>query len=238
LYHLGPLAEGDYRVELRDGLNPIKSAGDADGSVHVQAGEVTRVEMTYGGYAGRIVGRVLDSSGMPLENVWVTAQGSGVNRNDIGQMLTPVTHANERRSLTNADGRFALDGLMETATFSVVASHALGGEARVEGVSVGRDVELRLTAPGRVGGVVLNDDGRPVTHFQISISNNDSGQHMSSEFGPDAQGKWFVDHVAPGTVTISARTSEGFASVVRELGPAQHLNDIELRILPSASAQN
>jgi protocatechuate 3,4-dioxygenase beta subunit len=237
-YHIGPLPAGDYHVEIRDGVDPVLSADGPDGVVRVRAGEVTQVEATYGGHSGRIAGRVIDSAGMPVENVWVNAQPSGTGTSDIAQMMTPLTHATERRSLTNAEGRFAIDGLLETAAFSVVASHALGGQARIDGVAVGRDVELTLSAPGRLTGLVLNGSGQPATYFTIVVANKDGTQSLVSEFGSDAQGSWSVDHVAPGSIKIQAQSPEGSASVVRELGPSQKMEGIELRLQPSASAQN
>jgi hypothetical protein len=238
LYHIGPLSAGDYRVELRDGVNPVLQVGSSDGVVHVASGEVSRVEATYGGHSGRIRGRVLGSDGMPLENVWVSAQPSGTGGHDIGQMLTPITHSSSRRSLTNVEGRFVLDGLLETGSFEVVATHALGGEARVDGVAVGQDVEVRMSAPGRIAGVVLDEGGRPSSHFQIAIDNRNSSQTLTAEFGPESQGKWFVDHVAPGTIEIRAQSGEGAASLRRDLAPAQLMEDIELRLQSTASAKN
>jgi hypothetical protein len=237
-FHIGPLAPGEYQVEMRDGVDPVLSANGPEGAVHVRAGEITQVEATYGGHSGRIAGRVLDSAGMPLENVWVTAQPSGTDSSDIGQMLSPLTHATERRSLTNSEGRFVIDGLLETGVFSVVASHALGGEARIDSVAAGQNVDLTLSAPGRLGGVVLDSSGRPATHFQIVIGNKESAQHLVPEFGPDSKGRWVVDHVAPGTIEIRAQSPEGIATVVRELRPSQRMEDIELRLQPSASAPN
>ncbi|HLK35699.1 MAG TPA: carboxypeptidase-like regulatory domain-containing protein [Polyangiaceae bacterium] len=238
LYRIGRLPAGDYRVELQDGVNPVLQVGGADGVVHVASGEVSRVEATYGGHSGRIRGRVLSSDGMPIENVWVSAQPSGTGRNGVGQMLMPVTHASSRRSLTNVEGRFVLDGLLETGSFAVVASHALGGEARVEGVAVGQDVEIRMSVPGRIAGVVLDEGGRPASHFQIAIDNQDRTQRLTAEFGPESQGKWFVDHVAPGTIEIRAQGGDGAASLFRDLAPAQRVEDIELRLQPAASAKN
>ena len=233
-YHIGPLGPGDYRVEIRDGVDPAVNADGPDGVVHVRAGEVTRIDAIYGGHSGRIAGRVVDSGRMPLENVWVTAQSSG-GANDIAQMMSPVTHTAERRSLTNAEGRFVIDGLLEAGTFTVVASHSLGGEARVDDVAAGQDVELTLSTPGSLAGFVLDTSGRPATFFQITIDNQGGAQQLTPEFGPDSQGKWFVDHVAPGTIEIRAQSTEGTATIVRELGPSQKLQDIELRLQPSAT---
>jgi hypothetical protein len=85
---------------------------------------------------------------------------------------------------------------------------------------------------------VLDGNGRPAAYFRILVANKDGTQHLGSEFGPDAQGKWFVEHVAPGTVEIRAQSPDGMASTLRELAPSQRLDDIELRLDPSESAPN
>ncbi len=237
-YRIGPLAAGEYHVDIRDGVDPVLHADGADGAVQVRSGEVTHIAATYGGHSGRIAGRVVDGAGMPLENVWVSAEPSGTGTNDMSLVLSVLTQAKERRSLTDPEGRFTIDGLLETGAFSVIASHALGGEARIDGVAVGQNVELTLSTPGRLAGIVLTGGGRPATYFQIVVGSKENGQHMILEFGQDAQGKWAVDHVAPGAVEIRAQSPEGNATLSRVLAPAQRLEDIELRLQPPASSQN
>jgi hypothetical protein len=235
-YDIGPLAAGEYQVEIRDGVDPVLNADGPDGLVHVRAGQVATLEVTYGGHSGRIAGRVLDGDGIPVQNVWVHAQTS--SGEGYGMLLELTTQAVDRRCLTNTEGRFAIDGLSETALFSIVASHPLGGETSANGVSVGQTVELTLRTPGSLGGVVLTSNGRPPPYFQIMISSKENAQQLHPEFGPDAQGRWFVDHVAAGTVEIRAQTAEGGATVVRELAPSQAIKDIELRLQPLPSAFN
>ena len=238
MYHFGPIPPGAYQVEIRDGVNPIAHAGVPDGWVEVRSGETVVVEATYGGHSGTIRGRVLDGSGMPLENVWVAAESSGTSRDGLAELIGFLTHSADARCLTNVEGRFEINGLVETAAFSVVASHSLGGEARIDGVSVGQNVELTLSTPGALGGVALDSAGRPAVYFRVEVRGKENGQRLSAQFGPEAQGIWRMDHVAPGPIEIDAQSPQGVAAIVRELASSQQLTDIELRLQPRTVAQN
>jgi hypothetical protein len=237
-YHVGPLPPGEYEVQIRDGVNPIAHAGGPDGVVQVRSGETVVVDATYGANSGIIRGRVVDGSGMPLENVWVSAEPSGTKKDGYTELLGFMTHSADARSLSNTEGRFEIGGLLETAVFSIVASRSLGGEARINNVSVGQNVELTLSTPGGLGGMVLDSAGRPASYFRIGVRGKDNGQRLMAEFGPDAQGTWHMDHVAPGAIEIDAQSPQGVAIIVRELAPSQQLKDIELRLQPRTIAQN
>ena len=236
-YYIGPLAAGDYHVEISDGVNPVLRADGADGAVRVRSGDVTSVRATYGGHSGRITGRVLDTAGMPMADVWVTAKPADSSTNRYDELLNVVTHAAERRTLTNDDGRFAIGGLLETAVFLIAASPALGGETHVDDVAVGQDVRVVLATPGKVSGTVLDEAGRSPAYFQVAVGNKQSTQQLVVDFGPDARGKWSIDHICPGTLDIRAQTGQGAAAVIRELAPSQSSGDIELRLQPWVTAQ-
>jgi hypothetical protein len=237
-YHIGPIPAGKYRVEVRDGANPIATADGPDDFVDVRSGELQIVQVNYGGDSGRITGRVLDSAGTPLENVWAEAVPASANTDFYSQALAPRLQLLKRQSLTDAEGRFAIEGLVQSASFAIVASHSLGGQARLDGVSPGQNVEITLSAPGRLSGVVLDERGQPPAFFQIVISNPHGGQQLNPEFGPDAKGKWTVDHVAPGAIEILAQAPEGFAIATRQLAPAQRLDDLSLQLQSQPTAPN
>jgi hypothetical protein len=237
-YEIGSLAPGRYSVELHDGTNATFLADGPTGGTEVRPGEVSVVEAVYGGFSGRIEGRVVDGARIPAQNVWVEARPvQGESRDFLSSMRLPVG-SGERPILTDAEGRFAIEGLVETATFEVVASHPMRGEARIDRVAVGENVELTLSAPGSLGGVVLDSRGRPPAYFQISVRSKGGLQQLNPQFGPDAQGQWFVDHVNPGTIEIQAQGADGVASIERELGPAQRLGQIELRLQPRSITPN
>jgi hypothetical protein len=236
-YYIGPLAAGDYHVEISDGVNPVLRADGADGAVRVRSGDVTSVSATYGGHSGRITGRVLDTAGMPMANIWVSAKPANSATNRYDELLNVVTHAEERRTLTNDNGRFAIGGLLETAVFLITASPALGGETHLDNVAVGQDVQVVLTTPGKLSGTVLDEAGRPPAYFQVAVANKQSTQQLVVDFGPDARGQWSIDHVCPGSLEIRAQSVESAAAITRELAPSQSLGDIELRLQPWATAQ-
>jgi hypothetical protein len=237
-YRIGPLPAGEYQVEVRDGVSPRALAGSAKSAVQVRTGQVARVEATYGGYTGRITGRVVDPKGAPVENVWVAAAPADAETDAYGQMLLSRTRAAERRCLTNAEGQFVLEELLESATYTVSARHSLGGNASRAGVKTSEQVELALAAPARVSGLVLDASGSPPDYFQIVVSNRDQKQVLSPMFGPDAQGRWSVDHVAPGSVEVRAQAASGVATNALQLLSAQRVDGITLKLAPQLAARN
>lgn len=232
-YYIGPLVAGEYSVEVRDRVNPSARAGDEQAWTLVRSGEEPVVELTYGGYGGQIAGRVVDGEGNPRPDAWVSATPAAARRDSYQEMLP----SDGFRVLTDGQGHFTLERLDEAATFTIAASHSLGGEARISGVKVGQHVSITLRSPGRIAGKVLATEGKAPRHFQIVVQNKDSGQQLWQHFAPDADGKWSIDHIAPGNLEISAHSSEGVAKIVRSLEAGQRLDDIELTLAPAPMAQ-
>lgn len=235
-YRIGPLPTGDYWVQIRDGVNPMAELGEGPGLVHVQANSVAKVTARYGGGTGMISGRVIDSSGNPLANIWVSALASSASSDPFGKMLDFQTQSQARRSLTGADGAFSIGELDEAATFTVTASYSLGGSASIDGARVGQAVELALPALCKLSGRVLNGEGEPAQYFRVNVRNASGSQQLSPEFGPEAQGAWSIDRVAPGSVEIEVFSPEGGASVQHALAPGQQLADVVLTLAPLVAA--
>lgn len=240
-YYVGPLPAGDYRVEVRDSVNPraeVQGSG-ADGSVTVRSGEVTKVEIEYGGDTGKISGRVVDDRGAPIVNAWVSAASSDFETDPYARVLVPrLAQMHEQRSLTDAEGTFEIDRLAEDAEFSITASHTDGRRAKVEHVRVGESVQIKLAASASLAGVVVGAAGRPAGFFRIALINTDTQQQQHSEFGPDALGKWSIDHVNAGAVQIHAQGEDGIATASQQLAPGQHVQGLSLTLESPATAQN
>jgi hypothetical protein len=232
-YYIGPLVAGEYMVEVRDRVNPSERAGGPQEWTTVRSGEEPVVQLSYGGFRGQIAGKVVDGEGNPRPDAWVAATPVA-ERHDSYQEMLP---SDGYRVLTDGQGHFTLERLKEDGTFTVAASHSLGGEARVSGVKVGQELTITLRSPGRIAGKVLATEGKVPRHFQIVVQNKESGQQLWQRFAPDAEGRWSLDHVAPGNIEISAHSPEGVAKTLQSLAPGQQLEGVELTLAPAPVAQ-
>ena len=199
----------------------------------MKGGETTRVELRYGGYRGQVAGRVLDERGAPIENVWVQAlpPSSKEDSRAMGLRQAKVV-AEARRSLTDAEGRFELNGLSESGTFVVSAQWPLGGETRVKDVKAGATVDLVLQALGSLSGTAVDAKGQPVEHLIMQLLNEQTGQQRNDVvFAPG--GKWRLDDVTPGPVQVFANDPAGNVAVANwTLAPKQALGDLRLALAP------
>jgi hypothetical protein len=232
VYRIAPLAVGMYSVFVGDGINPRVRAGGPSGAVAVKAGETTRVEVLYGGYQGRIVGRVLDDLGSPIENVWVQATPVDPRQDSIDMLQQMKIIQEGRRRLSDREGRFELRGLAEDGTFTVSAERPLGGAAKVENVRAGSTVDVVLQALGRLSGIAVDAKGQPVAHLFLQIANQQTGQQRS-EVVSDPAGKWRIRNVTPGRVQITASDPKANVAITSwNLAPRQSLEGIRLELRP------
>jgi protocatechuate 3,4-dioxygenase beta subunit len=232
MYVFGSIAAGTYSVHVNDGVNPQLRAGAPTGEIKVVAGQVTRLELKFGGHTGRITGRVVDDTGRQVANVWVRAKPGASP--DIGAQMQEYRVIDEsRRSLSDEDGAFTLEGLAEDGSFVVLAERPLGGQAQASGVKAGATIELRLEALGSLGGLAVGPNGQqPIENFRISISNERTGQERSEVFY-DRAGHWRIDDVTPGPVQITAIDHDrNVAMLTQELQPKQRLDSLRLELRP------
>ncbi|MGB0332077.1 MAG: carboxypeptidase regulatory-like domain-containing protein, partial [Planctomycetota bacterium] len=191
---------------------------------------------------GGIAGRVTDSDGRPAAGIRVTAEPStsfSFNRFD------------PRSASTNADGRYELADL-DPGTYALrVGSRGWGrgsgptgdafGVALVEGVEVNArsmtaGVDVQLSSPGRVIGVVVGRDGAPVAGVTVFVRES-SGRPVDaiSTVRSGADGRFAYSRVTPGSYVVSARgdgrASEGVAGVLVSSG-----KDTEVRLEVDAAS--
>jgi hypothetical protein len=235
VYTFGTIAAGSYAVRVHDGVNPVVQAGGSSGEVKVVAGQTTALEVEFGGYKGRIRGRVLDDRSAPVANVWVRAKPLSA-RADIGAAMQESRILEEsRRGLSDDEGAFEIDGLAEDGSFVVVAERPLGGQAQLENVKAGATIELRLESLGALSGVAVGPTGEPIENLSLTISNQRSGQQRA-EVVYEPQGRWRIEDVTPGPVQITAVDRyRNLAIITQELLPKQRLGGIRLELHPAAA---
>ncbi|RMG16709.1 MAG: carboxypeptidase regulatory-like domain-containing protein, partial [Planctomycetota bacterium] len=137
-------------------------------------------------------GRVLSADGLPLAGAEVVADG----------------RAQEVRARTDAEGRFRLAGLGE-GLFVVGASLRGWVSAVARDVPVtaggGGEVELRLERAGSLGGTLRGPDGQPLSGGLVFAF---AGERRLDMTRSDADGRYRLEDLPPGAVTLFARSED------------------------------
>ena len=212
--------DGSYELvidEPGDVVLNYQEVGFQSGGVefHVRTGEVDELEFDLELPTGRIEGVVLGPEGTPL-----AGQRVGVERETGLASLAGIDGRGGER--TDADGRFVLARL-QPGTYALrygggkYGRSVLAGVELAEGEAVG-GLHLRLTRPGTLEGVVLDTDGRPVGNAAIFVRG--AGGHLTERMASsvsDDEGRFVVEGVAPGEVTLTARTREASSAESRSV---------------------
>lgn len=188
---------------------------------------------------GVITGVVLDGTGMPVPDAFVTAaldmdaeeflrsrdptrnrdrperlEGVEPDDDDGGRDWTQSAYFAEPPVLTDENGLFVIKELRRDRAYNLVAEGERGGaRATLEGVSPGERVDLVLETLGGIDGVVLAK-GKPVTQYTLEAKgpvNRNSRIH-------DASGEFELDRLDPGTYTVTVSSDDGIATAEVELG--------------------
>jgi protocatechuate 3,4-dioxygenase beta subunit len=173
-------------------------------SVRLSApGQVVTVELP-ARRSAKISGRVVDDDGHPVLDAWVTAEGGVLTQAEVGP--APV--------LTDSDGGFELEGVLQGDTYCLKAE-AASGEAVNDQVVAGAHVKLQLERYVSVSGHVGDASGKAVSDFTIHY---DNGQQGSGRTFSDPSGAWRLASLLPGKWTLLARSTSGEATRVIDLG--------------------
>ena len=90
--------------------------------------------------------------------------------------------------------------------------------------------DLTLVAGGTVTGLITNQNNQPVPGAQVTVIGNNGT--FTATTGPD--GRYFVDHVAPGTVNVQVRDpNTGFAGRASgSINFAGQILNLDIRLVP------
>ncbi|MBX7080679.1 MAG: carboxypeptidase regulatory-like domain-containing protein [Nannocystaceae bacterium] len=160
--------------------------------------------------AATIRGVVLDD-GVPLPDVAVAAI-DGSKLGHVDARVGALREASGARSvLTDADGRFTIEGVDATRSYTVLAQRRGGGQASADGVRPGKSVTLVMQPMGEVTGEVT---GGAVVGLAVALRRTDGAPALRDSF-PIGGSHFAFDGVPPGSydVVAVARGGRGRAKV-------------------------
>ncbi|MEM6675614.1 MAG: carboxypeptidase-like regulatory domain-containing protein, partial [Planctomycetota bacterium] len=203
-----PAAVG-FVVHLVDGENTKLLTEPAE--LRLRPGEARRVE--WGRASGALVtGTVRDERGRPIRNVGVELQ-AGSRRGRGRPSLLLSLYGETRESLTDESGGFEFRGVPPGQWWVTVQPDGPQGHggtnlaAADEEITVRPDddqvtVNLRLARASAVEGVVVAPDGTPVQAHVNPV--NADGRIMLGGINSDADGRFRIEGLPPGTVRLTA----------------------------------
>jgi hypothetical protein len=212
---VGPAAK-DIRAKADpEGVAPLANLvviadgqADADVTIRVDRGLFIR-------------GHVLDASGNPASTIFVSA-------------YDPDKHFSARVNEYDTGGTFMLGPLM-AGNYKVVANGV--GKARDSDAVVAQpgdaDIELRLRVGGEISGRVLDPEGRGVAGW-IHLTSDDPTFPLTMNASVGNDGAFALDGLAPGTIRISATTSNADIALVDPivLGDGAKVENLVLHVVP------
>ena len=226
-YAIVGVPPGPYRVTVR-------AAGFAETVSEEQieiteAGNTETLKVVLSG-AGIIEGVVLDPEGEPVAGATVRARSQADPEASGGRRGQWMRRMRERQnpslSVTDAEGRFRLDGLAPKLKWVAVASATglVDAESEPARLEVGevRDVEIALLPGATFAGRVQNEDGRPVAGAQVrigtltpeqarrvSLSTWEAQRLLGDATVTDEDGRFSMENVAPGRLIVRVE-AEGY----------------------------
>jgi hypothetical protein len=223
-YRVAPLKPGRYEVRVDDRVNPTVVVG-----VAVASGEVTQTNVEID-RDGHVRGRVVDEGGVAVPDVWVTAHATGDNRARMPSRAASPLGGEVTRVLTDAEGRFVIDRLVEgDAKYSLRAEQSTGEAAVENGISAGDDVVLRLPAARSLGGTIVGECDDPTKPVTVYAMNQDTGQTSSQTLpGPGS----FQLAVGQGHLQIAAvcRGGGGMARTTTDVSANADVTGLRLTL--------
>lgn len=207
--------EGSQGELRRPGRSPDEPAGEA---IEVRGGQSEKITLIVEAASGTIGGFVRDAHGRAIGDAFVEAVrepegGGAVKREGPWGNFFTAPH------LTDADGRFKLDGLL-AGKYTLRAYRKGGGEAILEHAEIGKEAALVMEETARVSGTVSLGDKPPPEEFFLRLVDEATGYRRQDSFFR-TNGAWSLPELPAGNYKI--RLSAGTA--VKEITVSVHAGE-------------
>lgn len=229
-FALRGLPPGDYRVhaERPAAMGPV-AAPDArpdDVAARVRADEAAEVRLVVPAARGRIDGQVQAPDGSPVTDAFIAyAREGALAGGDARQQVR--WGSGEQPVLTDADGGFAVEGLVD-GSYVLRAYRRGGGEAFAEHVPVGGRATLTIEPTAAIAGELR---GEPPEVFAVAIVERATMFQRSEEFYRSA-GRWGFEGLPPGSYELTFEGPTGTARQTVELRADERREDLRVELTP------
>lgn len=182
--------------------------------------------------SSKILGRVVDADGVPLEGVVVDATPEEKGRR--GRMIGRSRNTRP----TGVDGRFEIVGVEPGKT--MIHANKSGFKAlQIGGFEVPADrplegVELQMVTGAEVFGTLTNADGDPVGGVVVMVLTSDRGFADGGYGQTDGDGKFRIAGLPLGSFTLAAR-GEGLQRASKNVTIEAGENEVDLQFSSSST---
>ncbi|MEL6186563.1 MAG: carboxypeptidase regulatory-like domain-containing protein, partial [Myxococcota bacterium] len=184
---------------------------------------------------GAIRGTVVDESGQPVADAFVTATRESDSAAGSGQANRRARFGwgswDNKPVLTDQDGNFEIGQLAEGGVYTIRANRKGGGDGLAEHVSAGSTVEVAIESVGSIAGVVTLAGGGYPERFEIRAENKKAGV-SSGDSVFRTEGKFLLENLPAGEYEVLAGSSSGDAKTTVTLGEAEAKTGVKLQLVP------
>lgn len=220
--------DGTFTLSVRPGTHELVAGRDFQQplsepvTVTVAPAQSASVTLVVPPQAGEIRGTVVDSTGAPVTDAYVTASLS------TGFDFFTRMALDDRPTLTGLDGAFTI-GMLGPGSYTVLARRRGGGETRAKGVAPGDTIRLVLPATGSVSGTVTFDDGSHPDDMTITVRDAPRELFRQETFF-QTRGRFTLTDLTPGTLTLAVQTHGGLGVATVELAAGEREDGVDIRL--------
>ena len=226
----------------RRGENLLRAPGSGDDDlqgvpVTVRAGAVETVELVVEVADGKISGVVRDADGGAVSDAFIESgresESAAAVAGEAGRQRWRMY--TDRPLLTDADGRFTIEGLLP-GKYSVRAQRRGGGQALREHVAIGEVVTLTLAETGSMAGTVVLAGGGAPEEFTVSLRDPLSGYSRRDQFFRTG-GAWRLSELEDGDFEVAVTASGGTGKVKVALAPGEDRTGVTVQLAGQVTAR-